>query len=223
MSADKSTKPRYVLHYVPLIVGGHEIGPDRPLIVNDLDWTWAYAIYRPVTGHPGYLVGSEGSAWSTRQRGASKPWKRLQPNPHYFGYWFYSLQNATPGPRGTIYTAHELVLNTFIGPRPKGLDACHGDGQPWNNDVRNLRWDTRSGNCLDAQRHGTATTGSRNGNARLNENIIEEMILLSRKPSSERPSFAEIARTHGLTPEDFRRIRKGEYWKCVHAKLDATT
>lgn len=48
-----------------------------------------------------------------------------------------------------------LVLEAFVGPRPEGTNCCHWDGNPKNNCVSNLRWDTQSANLLDAVRHGT--------------------------------------------------------------------
>lgn len=48
-----------------------------------------------------------------------------------------------------------LVLEAFIGPRPAGMEACHNDGDPRNNAVGNLRWDTASANRRDQATHGT--------------------------------------------------------------------
>ncbi|WP_418888451.1 NUMOD4 motif-containing HNH endonuclease [Mycolicibacterium neoaurum] len=50
---------------------------------------------------------------------------------------------------------HHLVLEAFVGPRPPGHEACHGNGLPEDNRRRNLRWDTRSSNVRDSVRHGT--------------------------------------------------------------------
>jgi hypothetical protein len=50
---------------------------------------------------------------------------------------------------------HQLVLIAFIGPCPPGMECCHNDGNPSNNHLDNLRWDTRSANNLDRIRHGT--------------------------------------------------------------------
>lgn len=49
---------------------------------------------------------------------------------------------------------HTLVATAFICPRPTGLEVCHGDGDPRNNRVSNLRWDTHSENTIDRVRHG---------------------------------------------------------------------
>jgi hypothetical protein len=49
---------------------------------------------------------------------------------------------------------HRMVLEAFVGPCPDGMEGCHNDGNPGNNHVSNLRWDTRSSNMLDKTRHG---------------------------------------------------------------------
>jgi len=41
---------------------------------------------------------------------------------------------------------HRLVLETFMGACPKGMEAMHLDGNPSNNKVDNLQWGTRSQN-----------------------------------------------------------------------------
>jgi hypothetical protein len=51
---------------------------------------------------------------------------------------------------------HRLVLEAFVGPCPDGMEACHGDGNPANNALSNLRWDTPQSNWADARAHGTA-------------------------------------------------------------------
>jgi len=49
---------------------------------------------------------------------------------------------------------HQLVAEAFIGPRPDGMEVCHNDGDPVNNDLFNLRYDTQSENGRDVVRHG---------------------------------------------------------------------
>lgn len=56
---------------------------------------------------------------------------------------------------------HHLVAEAFIGPRPApSMDCCHNDGNPQNNHVSNLRWDTKSSNVFDSIRHGTHARAS---------------------------------------------------------------
>lgn len=59
------------------------------------------------------------------------------------------------GSQRQIKSVHRLVLEAFVGACPKGHCACHCDGDPANNILSNLRWDTFSNNTMDAVRHGT--------------------------------------------------------------------
>ena len=49
---------------------------------------------------------------------------------------------------------HRLVLLTFRGPCPEGMEGCHGDGNTENNRLGNLRWDTKRGNWADRRNNG---------------------------------------------------------------------
>jgi hypothetical protein len=62
----------------------------------------------------------------------------------------------TGGGRQQLEPVHLLVLRAFVGPRPDGCYGCHNDGNPANNALSNLRWDTPASNSADAKRHGTA-------------------------------------------------------------------
>lgn len=53
------------------------------------------------------------------------------------------------------YLIHRLVLETFIGPCPPGMECRHLDGNPRNNRLENLCWGTRSENQQDSVGHGT--------------------------------------------------------------------
>lgn len=68
----------------------------------------------------------------------------------------------TAGDKGhltvTIYRrrrkVHALVLTAFVGQASVGMEGCHNDGDPANNALTNLRWDTHRNNALDRTRHG---------------------------------------------------------------------
>ena len=49
---------------------------------------------------------------------------------------------------------HQVVLETFVGPRPDGLFALHRDDDGHNNCVWNLYWGTQSENLRDMYRNG---------------------------------------------------------------------
>lgn len=66
------------------------------------------------------------------------------------------LQFHTGGKPRRQLRVHRLVLMAFVGPPPVAdSEALHGDGDPSNNALSNLRWGTRSENAVDAVLHGT--------------------------------------------------------------------
>lgn len=54
-------------------------------------------------------------------------------------------------------TAHVLVMEAFVGPRPDGMQVRHLDGNPANNALSNLAYGTPAENMQDKRRHGTNT------------------------------------------------------------------
>lgn len=59
------------------------------------------------------------------------------------------------------WLVHRLVLTTFVGPCPEGLESCHWDDDKTNNHLWNLRWDTHAANLLDAVRNGLSAQANR--------------------------------------------------------------
>lgn len=75
--------------------------------------------------------------------------------------------------------AHRAVALAFLGPEPEGMMVCHNDGDPTNNDVSNLRYDTKSANALDSVAHGSHNRSRQthcvNGHEFTAENTINEV------------------------------------------------
>jgi len=76
--------------------------------------------------------------------------------------------------RKTVYV-HALVLLALVGPRPDKADCCHNDGNPSNNHVSNLRYDTRVGNFQDKLKHGTHNRGENSPVRKLTESQVYEI------------------------------------------------
>ena len=107
-------------------------------------------------------------------------------------------------------TIHRLVLEAFVGPCPEGLECAHYDGDPSNNCVENLRWDSHAANCADRVRHGTEAIGERNPSAILTETDV----LLIRKNTCML-SALELARRHGVSKSSIFGVRSGRTWSHV--------
>lgn len=59
--------------------------------------------------------------------------------------------------KAKTYWFHQLVMLIKEWPCPEWLEVCHNDWNPQNNLPRNLRYDTRKNNVLDAVTHGTCS------------------------------------------------------------------
>lgn len=101
----------------------------------------------------GYYADTNGDIWSKRNRyGLKNELHKLQASKsNYLGVILYK-----DGKR-TRVNVHRLILLTFIGPCPEGMEACHNNGNRFDNKPCNLRWDTRKNNHKDAIRQGTHT------------------------------------------------------------------
>lgn len=69
---------------------------------------------------------------------------------------------------------HQLVLLVFKGPRPKGLEASHINGDSFDNRLENLEYVTHAENCAMRQIHGT----DKRGGAKLNYDKANEILAL---------------------------------------------
>ena len=91
---------------------------------------------------------------------------------------------------------HALVLEAFVGPRPTpGHQVCHGDGNPGNNVLTNLRYGTRLDNAADTVKHGRTNRGEKAWNSKLDP---EKVRALREEYALGGQSQAEIAEKYGL-------------------------
>lgn len=119
----------------------------RILALDPPDGDW-----RPIVDPNLYLVSRDGQIWS---RAAGRPKAQY---PRAGGHMRASL--SVNGKSRALYV-HRLVLEAFVGPCPEGMEGCHNNGNPADNRLENLRWDTRSENVYDAVRHGTHAWASK--------------------------------------------------------------
>ena len=106
------------------------------------------------------------------------------------------------------FTVHRLVLLAFKGPRPDGLQSLHGDGNPANCSLANLRYGTQQQNAEDARKHGTLYRGERHHKAKLTESDIRSIRGDSR-------SSTVVAQDFGINRNNVDFVRKGLTWRHV--------
>lgn len=165
--------------------------------------------FRVIPGYPRYAINETGTVLSVCGRGGSvrtnRPWsdaKHCKQSTNTGGYQFVTLRHdgrARPMP------IHKLVLTTFVGPCPDGMECRHLDGNKVNNHVLNLAWGTAKQNGADKALHGTA---SRN-KAKLTANDV--LAIRARAASGE--SQRSIAKDFPMTQKGISLIVQRRTWK----------
>jgi len=110
---------------------------------------------------------------------------------------------------------HILVLETFVGKCPDGLECCHNNGDRTDARLENLRWDTRSANTHDAISHRTymgSGCGSTNKNAKLHET---DVVIIKRLLWEGHLTQKAIGALFGVSSTIINYINCGKRWRHV--------
>lgn len=93
----------------------------------------------------------------------------------------------------------------------KGLQCRHLDGNPTNNNLKNLCWGSYSENHKDAVKHGTSPfgLGEQNHAAKLTEEQVR-FIFNAYHDKTHRPG--ELAKRFGINVDHVSRIARKERW-----------
>lgn len=109
----------------------------------------------------------------------------------------------------TIKRIHQLVLLAFIGPA-NGLECSHLDGNPENNKLENLKYESHLDNNRRKIIHGTSLVGENHNLAKLNNQKVIEIRdkykLMSRKL---------LAKEYGVSRATIDNIINRKNWKHI--------
>lgn len=165
-------------------------------------------IWKDIPGYEGrYQASSEGRIRSVDRRvriahGATRlvRGRVLKPaatrrNPHLYVILGHKA-NGSP--------VHQLVAETFLGPRPEGLDVRHLDGNPTNNRAENLAYGSRSENILDVYRIGRAW-----------RKLTAEQALDIYKRLQDGERGRDLAKEYGVGEAAISAIKKGRTFAWI--------
>jgi hypothetical protein len=178
--------------------------------MSEFDSTVAY---KDIEGFPGYKVGDDGSIWSCRTpgRGFGKfgTWKKLTQSASGKGY-----RKVTLMPGYVPRNVHVIVLTAFVGPCPPDMECCHNNGNPADNRLANLRWDTPKENSADSRRHGTIfrPRGELSGRSKLTTALV---ISLRADYASGQYTRKELRVKYGISKTAVQNIIVRSRWAHV--------
>lgn len=162
---------------------------------------------KQILGCPNYAVTSGGRVWSRRRK------KWLIANFNGTGYQYVKLL-------GVNYYIHRLVLETYVGLCPEGMECRHLNSNRVDNRLSNLKWGTRSENHQDAVKCKTHTgllRGEQKANSKLKERDVRMIIYMYKIGLFYQKEISEIYR---VTRETIKDIITKRNWKHVWAEDD---
>jgi hypothetical protein len=168
----------------------------------------------PVVGHEGFYEVSDHGRVRTIERQVNYkniktrtiPGRIRSTNALLKGY---PAVNLSCGNKTKMRTVHVMVLEAFVGPRPSAAhEVCHGDGNPRNNFLSNLRWGTKLENMADRSKHDKTIHGERSSSAKLTAEIVRR---IRQDERGSRPVAAEL----GVAASTVKRIRNRQIWAHV--------
>ncbi len=178
-------------------------------------------VWRDIPGFEGYQVSDQGRVRSRRKPGPnagelSDEWHLMSPFTDQQGYLGLHLAGPEKPVRVKV---HRLVLEAFVGPCPPGEECCHNKGDPADNHLENLRWDTRSSNVKDAYKHGRLPCGAKHRQSKLTSDDVRKIRSLY---ASGNVTYQELADRFGITPSTIGSVIEGKTWNHVDGALSDT-
>lgn len=102
--------------------------------------------------------------------------------------------------------AHRLVLLAFIGPCPLGMEACHKNSIPNDNEPENLYWGTHEQNMRDRKNRGKYPKGKEHPMRKLSPTQAKSIM-----KSSEVGRV--LAKKYNIGTSQISRIKRGKSWQ----------
>ena len=106
-------------------------------------------------------------------------------------------------------SVHKLVVEAFLGKAPEGKEICHNNGNPIDNRLSNLRYDTHKNNEKDKLTHGTSLRGERNPKAKLTK---RQAVAIKNAKVEKHGDLTALAKKYNVSLVTVSHIKTGRQW-----------
>ena len=189
-------------------------------------------VWREVVGWEGfYEVSDRGNVRSvdrviTYSNGSTRlqKGKNLKPYLRKNGYTQVGLRR--PGAKPVTGRVHQMVMESFVGPPPEGMEVCHNNGDRYDNRLENLRYGTTSENTADQVKHGVHHVAARELCPR-GHPLVDPNLMPSQKLRGARNCLA-CNRAHGyfrFNPDSdgtFQEESDRRYQEIISMEVEST-
>lgn len=107
-------------------------------------------------------------------------------------------------------SVHDLILSSFVGPRPAGHYGCHKDDRPINNRLANLYWGTPTENSADKIRLGNQPMGQAIPWSKLTEGDVKYI-----RSNAGKIAQSAMAEQFGVRQSQISRVINRKEWTHV--------
>lgn len=162
--------------------------------------------HKEVPNYPGYIANIKGDVFSNHfdfQR--SGLFIKLESGLNRQGRRVFHLKG------GKVKLASNIIISTFVGPKPIGMEVCHNNGIRDDDRLDNLRYDTPENNQKDKEIHGTIAKGENLGTSKLKNEEVYEIKKLLRNGYH----YKDIGSFFNVSDYAIFEIQRGRLWKSI--------
>ena len=175
---------------------------------------------KEIGGFEGYYISTDGkvySNWRRKGHGYGKGTEFIRSDNlielRPCNTQRYPCVTLYKGGRKITKRIHLLVLVAFVSKRRKGKVACHNDGDTYNNNMNNLRWDTQKSNVADKKKHGTDNYAQ--GESHYNAKLKEKEVIEIKQKLSRGAKMSSLSQEYGVHSRTIWKIARGKLWRHI--------
>ncbi len=130
---------------------------------------------------------------------------------------YYELTLYTEDKEKITCRVHQLVLKTFVGPCPEGMETSHLNSIRTDNRLSNLRWETKSQNQRRRIDNNTDLKGMKQPRSKLSDRQIRR---IRKQYLKGEHTVKDLSLLYKVSSTVIQKVIKYEIWKHIDSDLN---